>query len=126
MILFTAGYFGYAKPPVDVLIFGSTVEAESLDPHDTVDNFAWRAIYYCYDRLVKFKDGTTEVEPALAESWEISEDGQTYTFYLRKGITFIDGIPFNAEAVAYSFKRLILFGTASLRYGRGHLGRRRN
>jgi len=110
VILFITGFLGYAKPPVDVLIFGSTVEAETLDPHDTVDNFAWRAIYYCYDRLVKFKDGTTEVEPSLAESWEISENGQTYTFHLRQGINFIDGVPFNAEAVAYSFKRLILLG----------------
>lgn len=100
----------FGRPPVDVFVFGSTVEAETLDPHDTVDNFAWRAIYYCYDRLVKFKDGTTEVEPSLATSWEISEDGRTYVFYLRKGVEFIDGTPFNAEAVAYSLKRLILLG----------------
>jgi peptide/nickel transport system substrate-binding protein len=107
LVILLPEFLGTAKPPVDVFVFGSTVEAETLDPHDTIDNFAWRAIYYCYDRLVKFVGETTEVEPALATSWEVSEDGRTYVFHLRKGVNFIDGTPFDAYAVAYSFKRLI-------------------
>lgn len=109
----TLAFLAVAKPPSDVLVFGSSVEAETLDPHDTIDNFAWRAIYYCYDRLVKFRGGTTEIEPALALSWEISPDGKTYTFYLRRGVTFVDGTSFDAEAVAYSFRRLIELGRAA-------------
>src|SRR4051812_43273904 len=41
-----------------------------------------------YDGLVEFRNGSTEIEPALAESWTVSKDGLTYTFKLRKGVKF--------------------------------------
>ena len=49
--------------------------------------------------------GGTEIVPALAEEWEVSEDGLEWTFSLREGVTFHDGEPFNAEAVCYNFDR---------------------
>lgn len=68
-----------------------------------------------YNRLVEFKRGSTEIEPALAESWEVSEDGLTYTFNLRKGVKFhsykgkeVEFTPsrdFNADDVVFSFLR---------------------
>mgnify|MGYP000488351730 CR=1 FL=1 len=47
-----------------------------------------------YNRLVEFKTGTTEVIPGLAEKWDVSEDGKTYTFHLRQGVKWQDSKEF--------------------------------
>ena len=54
-----------------------------------------------------FPDESTQIVPGLAESWTISKDGLRYTFKLRKGVSFHDGTPFNAEAVKDSIERQI-------------------
>ncbi|WP_286154928.1 nickel ABC transporter substrate-binding protein [Bacillus sp. FJAT-27264] len=59
-----------------------------------------------YDGLVEYGE-KGEIVPALAESWEISEDGKVYTFHLRKGVKFSDGTELNAAAVKFSFERWI-------------------
>ncbi len=65
-----------------------------------------------YDRLVLFERGTTNIIPGLAESWEVSDDGKTYTFNLRQGVKFQstpDFTPtrdFNADDVIFSFERM--------------------
>ncbi len=101
-----AGMAGAQTPP-NVLVVGQIAEPKSLDPHaDTAVN-DFRILVNLYDGLVRYKPGTLEVEPSLAESWDISDDGKTYTFHLRDGISFHDGTPFNAEAVKFNFDRML-------------------
>jgi len=64
-----------------------------------------------FNKLVEFTLGTTEIEPGLAESWEVSDDGLEYTFHLRQGVkwqttdAFTPSRDFNADDVVYSFMR---------------------
>ncbi|BDU39603.1 ABC transporter substrate-binding protein [Vibrio nigripulchritudo] len=96
-----------AQTPPNVLIVGQIAEPKSLDPHAVTAVNDFRILMNVYDGLVRYKSGTLEVEPALATSWTISEDGKTYTFTLRDGVKFHDGSTFNAEAVKFNFDRML-------------------
>ncbi|MEQ9056818.1 MAG: ABC transporter substrate-binding protein [Roseovarius confluentis] len=96
-----------AQTPPGVLIVGQIAEPKSLDPDTVTAVNDFRILFNVYDGLVRYKSGTLEVEPALAESWEISEDGTVYTFTLRDGVNFHDGSPLNAEAVKFNFDRML-------------------
>ena len=97
----------FAQTPPNVIVVGQIAEPQSLDPHAVTAVNDFRILVNVYDGLVRFADGSLEVEPSLAESWEISEDGLTYTFRLREGVTFHDGTPFDAEAVKFNFDRML-------------------
>lgn len=96
-----------AQTPPGVLIVGQIAEPKALDPAAVTAVNDFRILMNVYDGLVRYKDGTLEVEPALATSWEISEDGTEYTFTLREGVKFHDGTDFNAEAVKFNFDRML-------------------
>jgi ABC-type transport system substrate-binding protein len=87
------------------LVVGLTGDPVSLDPHNATDTISSLINYQILDTLVAFND-KMEIVPRLAESWTVSEDGKTWTFKLRQGVTFHDGTPFNAEAVKASFERV--------------------
>ena len=95
----------------DTLVIGKSGDPDLLDPAVTVTNDAWTATYPAYERLVRFKvengKGSTDVEGELAKSWEASPDGKVFTFTLYDGHKFADGSPVNAQAVKFSFERLL-------------------
>jgi peptide/nickel transport system substrate-binding protein len=64
-------------------------------------------IQHMFDSLVEFDLETYELVPALAASWDISEDGTVYTFHLREGVTWHDGEPFTAEDVVFTYNEII-------------------
>jgi len=87
------------------LVFARSGDSVGLDPARETDGESFYGSTQVFDNLVEFVPGTTEVRPALAESWEISDDNLAFTFHLREGVTFHDGTPFNADAVKFSFDR---------------------
>lgn len=89
------------------LIIAQNSDALTLDPAKVTDNESSKVTANIFEGLVRYKEITTEVEPDLAVSWEISEDGKEWIFHLRKGVKFHDGTPFNAGAVVFSFLRQI-------------------
>ncbi len=94
-----------------VLVFGRSGDSSSLDPAHATDGESFYASTQVYNTLVQFKNGTTTLEPGLAESWDVSPDGLEYTFHLRKGVMFHPTkfypkeSEFTADDVVFSFKR---------------------
>src|SRR5215212_1183910 len=83
----------------NAIIFGVGTDIDELDPRTTDTQEGYIVASNVYDCLVLYDFGATTIRPGLAESWEISEDGLTYTFNLRQGVKFHDGEEFNADAV---------------------------
>lgn len=94
-----------AGPGETTLVWARGKDSIKLDPADITDGESAKVTTQIFDTLVQYKDGSTEVEPGLALSWETSHDGLAWTFTLRDGVLFHDGTPCDAEAVAFSFRR---------------------
>lgn len=92
-------------PKQNTLVFGRGGDSVSLDPANVTDGESLNVTKNIFDTLIDYQEGNTQLEPALAESWEPSEDGLTWTFHLKQGVKFHDGTDFNADAVVYNFNR---------------------
>ena len=111
--------FGEIPADVDteqIITYAQGADPRGLDPALIDDGESSKPICQMYEGLLKYGDNNTEVEPCLAESWEVSEDGLTYTFKLRQGVKFHDGTDFNAEAVKYNVDRQTVNKTEDMLY----------
>ena len=106
-VALSLGLSAQAATPKNVLVVAQITEPKSMDPATVTAVNDFRILMNLYDGLVR-RSGTLEVEPGLAESWTISDDGKVYTFSLRQGIKFHDGSPYNAEAVKFNFDRMLV------------------
>ena len=95
-----------AKPGGDIIITYKD-DVATLDPAIGYDWQNWSMIKSLFDGLMDYEAGTTKLRPDLAESYEISEDGQTFTFKLRQGVKFHNGREMTAEDVKYSIDRVV-------------------
>jgi peptide/nickel transport system substrate-binding protein len=99
-----------APPPPDMpegtLVRALSTFPNSLDIPQAAERQASTTGWQLFDSLVWLNDDN-ELEPSLAERWDLSDDGTEYTFYLREGVTFHNGEPFNADAVVYSWQRVV-------------------
>ncbi len=91
-------------------IFVRPQEIVSLDPALVTESQSGFIIRNVYSRLVDIAYDGTSVEPDLAESWEVSDDGMVYTFHLRPDVKFHDGSTLAASDVVYSINRFLSIG----------------
>jgi peptide/nickel transport system substrate-binding protein len=89
------------------IVIGVTDKVTDLDPANAYDFFTWEVLYNTMEGLVKYKPGTLEIVPALAQNWTVSSDGMTWTFKLRPNLKFSDGTPLTAYDVVRSVKRVM-------------------
>jgi len=100
------------EPPADLTIVNST-EPESLDPALIVAQADMRIVQGLFEGLTRLEPVKSQAVPGLAESWEISPDGITYTFHLRTNLVWSTGEPITADDVVYSWHRALDPMTAS-------------
>ncbi|SDH78049.1 ABC transporter substrate-binding protein [Agrococcus jejuensis] len=96
---------GEAGDVDSTFVFAASSDPASLDPAFASDGETFRVSRQMFEGLVGVEPGTADPAPLLAESWEQSEDGLSYTFALKEGVTFHDGTDFDAEAVCFNFDR---------------------
>jgi peptide/nickel transport system substrate-binding protein len=86
------------------LVVAFNADPETLDPHITTALLASRVLALIHDNLIN-RDYDGSFKPALAEKWDMSADGKTYTFSLKKGVKFHSGKEFTSADVKYTFER---------------------
>lgn len=98
------------EPAEKILTYAYNFQPGTLDTSRVTDNMGGDILYHLSEGLMRFYGG--EVVPGIAERWEVSEDGTTYTFYLREA-TWEDGVPVTADDFVYSVRRLLSPDTGS-------------
>jgi peptide/nickel transport system substrate-binding protein len=109
-----AGFMGSTSAPAgaatdDDLMFrvGVLQDIDNLNPFKGITAAAYESWALMYDTLTGYAAEDFAPEPRLAESWEQSDDGLTWTYKIREGVTFHDGEPLTADDVAYTFNRVM-------------------
>ncbi|MFC1936403.1 ABC transporter substrate-binding protein [Chloroflexota bacterium] len=103
-----------ASGSFDTIIIGTTDEVHSLDAQDAYAVHDWEILKNTGVSLLTYTPGTSDLVPGTAADFPtVSEDGLTYTFTLKEGITFSDGAPLSAEDYVRSWERIGLDGDVS-------------
>lgn len=101
-----SGSSGSSGSSDDSVRIGLTADPGGFDPQVELDATAMLVMTNLYDTLINSKDGcSTDIQPQVAESWDVSEDALTYTFHLRDDVTFHNGKALTADDVVYSINR---------------------
>ena len=106
LCLMLGAFSGYAQDE-KVLVIGHAESTDAYDPANGFTGTTHMINHVAYDQLVTFPDAdASEILPSLADSWEISEDGLTYTFSINQAAVFANGDDVTADDVVFSFNRL--------------------
>ncbi|HEX7021783.1 MAG TPA: ABC transporter substrate-binding protein [Trueperaceae bacterium] len=105
--------FAFAEVPNDTYVWATFGDVDSLDPGQAYDTASGEIIENVYETLYGYKgESVTDYVPVLATSYEQSDDGLTYTYHLRDGVTFQSGNPMTCADAEYSFERLLVTNPA--------------
>ena len=108
LMLGTAPAALFAETPADTLVVADAIDdIVSLDPHEAYEFSGLDLNNNTYDGLVELDPATSAMIPGLSDSWTASEDGLTFTFHIKEGITFSSGNPLRAEDAAFSLQRAV-------------------
>ena len=100
---------GPKRAPYDnELVVSSISDPKTFNPHTANETSSTTAFAGVFEGLTTSDGVTLEVIPALAERWEVAEDTVTWTFHLRRGVTFHDGTPLTADDVVFTFNGIIM------------------
>jgi len=105
LVLLLAACSPHMRTNGPVLVVARVKDAVTLDPAQATDGMSLNVTQEIIKGLVEFKEGTFDVEPAIAKSWVTSSDGRTWTFVLKHGLRFTDGTVVDAQAVKFNFDR---------------------
>ena len=112
LLLAGAAALSLSAAQAKTLVYCSEGSPENFNPQLNTTGTTFDATHPVYSRLVEFKPASVEIEPGLAERWDVSEDGKTVTFHLRHGVkwqsnaAFKPTREFNADDVLFSFNRM--------------------
>jgi peptide/nickel transport system substrate-binding protein len=107
LMLAVLAFSAWALAASDILVLGTIDRITELSFENSYDHFTWHILRHTTKALVGMEPGTNKIIPAIAQSWEISDDGLVYTFHIRPGVVFWDGTPCNANAVKWALERTI-------------------
>ncbi|GAB4222449.1 MAG: oligopeptide ABC transporter substrate-binding protein OppA [Francisella sp.] len=108
-------YAGKLTKKDNQLVVNIGADMPTIDPQQASDNSSSRVIADIFEGLVDYNQ-KSEIVPAGASSWDISEDGKTYTFYLRKNAKWTNGDPVTAYDYVYSYRRSVTPATLTRAY----------
>ncbi len=87
----------------NAIIYLRPADALNLNPWQAEDLYSTEIAVNIFEGLVRFKKGSTAIEPCLATAWSVQEGGRRWRFTLRRGVRFHDGTPFDARSVLHTF-----------------------
>ena len=115
----SAGAATGAPPPGPTFTIGMTNEVDSFNPFNGIEAESYEAWALMYDYMISWspKDMSPSTDGGLATSWDTSKDGLTWTFHIRTGVTWSDGVPLTAKDIAYTYNRILHGSNESASWG---------
>ena len=117
VILIIAGVAAYyatqspskPQPPAqkEQLVIGVTDKISDLDPSNAYDFYTWEVLNNIMNGLVTYKPGTTDIQPAIAASWDVNSNASVWTFHLRNDVKYPNGTVLKAQDVVWSIERVM-------------------